>query len=158
MWTHEPSGELCKCRADGLALSLPPGLLVDLKKTRHQTLRQFFRDATEYGYHAQLAMYQDAVHAATGERVPAKLLVAQSLAPWDRFVVNMPDEVLQVGRSVYEDCIAQVQRARESGVWPGLAPDGPVDFELPAYAMPTDDDPTGLGLDWGTDEGSDSDE
>ena len=133
-WTHH-SGEKCKSRLDGTT----PTHLVDLKTTRAVSLRLFFTDATRFGYHCQLAMYQDAWIAATGEVLPVALIVAQSVPPWDSWVVTMPESVLQTGREVYEQCLTTLQQCRAAGRWPGLA-DGPVDFVLPGWADPSSED------------------
>ena len=134
-WEHH-TGELCKCRLDGPA----EAFTLDLKTTRRDNLRQLFADFARFGYHCQGALYQDGREALTGERLPYVQLAVQKVAPWDVAVCPVPADVLEVGRAINEERVAQLRRCREERQWLGMAGGEEQPVELPAWADPLAED------------------
>ena len=114
-WTHR-SGERMKSRID----MLTPTHIVDMKSTRDISRWRFGADAKKFGYHVQAAVYQDAVEAAFGRRLPYLIMAPQNCEPFDVAVFSLPDEAIQRGRDSYEEGIATLQRCRAGRRWPGM--------------------------------------
>lgn len=133
-WTHKRTGFQCKARIDWLCSAL-----VDLKTTADPSPRLFSGTAARFGIHAQLAFYSAAL-AAVGLSAPAKLIVAQSVEPYDVCVYSVSDEVLIHGEQRYETALDQLAECRRTGRWPGLAPDEEIPLHLPSWAMPDYED------------------
>lgn len=128
-WMHRLGIE-CKARVDYLG----PSWMADLKTVRNAHPDDFARQAFDLEYHVQGAFYQDAVEALTGKRVPYYIVAVEKEAPYDVAVYELPDDILDIGRSVYEDRIVKVLHCRKSGEWPGVT-NGVTVLEFPDYAF-----------------------
>jgi hypothetical protein len=134
-WTHKRTGLRCKSRADLISC----GALSDVKSTRDPCARKFSADAARLGYAMQLALYRDGVLETTGELLPVKIIAAQSVAPYDVCVFDLPAETLAIGSEQLERALDLVAECTASGKWPGLAPDEEISLHLPAWATPEAD-------------------
>jgi len=141
-WTDPGTGLLCKGRIDHAGSHL-----VDLKTAARIDQRTFAAAAARLGYHSQLAYYADGL-AANGIKVDAEpiLIVVQSSMPHDVIVYRIPPHVIEAGRAEYQRLLALLKHCRETNTWPGAAPDGPIEFELPAWATTGDGDDLNLTM------------
>ena len=128
-------GVECKGRVDALHADR----LVDLKTTRG--LGRFVRDSASYLYHAQLAWYLDGAVAADALRPEAEVYIVavETSEPYDCACYRVPGWVLEVGRGIYQRCLADLRVCEHTGIWPGRHP-GVVDLDLPRWADPGADD------------------
>jgi len=128
-WTDADTGLVCKGRVDQVGARL-----VELKTAARMDLRTFQAQAARLGYHAQLAFYLDGLGAAyiAPPDDPA-IIAVQSTMPHDVVVYLMPPDVIEAGREEYKRLLARLKECQTRKVWPGVAPDGPVRFALPAW-------------------------
>lgn len=140
-WEDAETGTKCKARLD-----IAGARLVDLKSAGQIGKRRFASQAASLGYHGQFAYYEDGLRAngiePTGDPV---MIVVQSEPPHDVITYRMPPHVIDAGRAEYRALLELLAECEESGVWPGVAPDELVDFELPAWAE-MDDEPLNLTM------------
>lgn len=118
LWTDAATGVECKARLDWIASI---GAVVDLKSTRDASPEAFARQAWNLHYHAQAAMYSDAIHAITGERLPSVIVAVESEQPHNVVVYDVPQEGIDAGRKAYRGWLAQLAECREKNEWPGYA-------------------------------------
>lgn len=130
LWTDSATGVACKGRLDWIAGS---GALLDLKNTKDASPDGFGRAAYAYRYHAQAALYSDAVHAATDERLPYVLIAVESVAPYVVQPYVVTREQIDAGRRIYRTWLARLLECRESNRWPGYV-DGRAELALPRWA------------------------
>lgn len=131
-WTDEKTGIECRGRVDHVN-----GTLSDLKTAQTVEPRMFASAAARYGYHAQLAWYQNGLHACgigTGDW-PA-LITVESDEPHDVVVYRLREPEFVAGERVYRECLDILAECRATGQWPGLAGGMERTFELPAWASP----------------------
>jgi hypothetical protein len=133
VWEHEGTGLLCKSRFDKLATAV-----VDLKTCRDPGAG-FPKQAANLGYDLQGGFYTDAAQAAGLGDLPFVIIAAQNAPPWDVVVWRLPPHWLREGRYKYEPLLQRVKDCRESGNWPGFAPDTELELELPEWAMSAGD-------------------
>lgn len=133
----------CKGRLDYLR----PDCIVDLKSARDGSIEGFGRACWNLRYHTQLAFYQDGLAAATGRRLPVKIVVVENTAPWAVTVFDVPEYILEIGREEYTALLARLDYCRERDEWPGYA-DEEIELQLPRWAIGRDDgdDVSELGL------------
>lgn len=125
-------GVPCKSRLDFLSTS--PAAVVDLKFTRNADPRGgYAREFVNFGTALPLAFYADAVKHALGESLPV-IVIACEHETLDVVVYEVPEDILDLGRSQYRRHLQTLLRCRETGVWPGYA-DKKVTLQLPPYAF-----------------------
>lgn len=134
----------CKGRLDYLR----PDAIVDLKTARDGSIDGFGRACWNLRYHTQLAFYRDGLAAVTGRKLPVKMVVVESKAPYAVTVFDVPEHVLEIGREEYVALLSRLDWCRSRNEWPGYA-DGEVELLLPRWAVGGSDaseDLDGLGL------------
>lgn len=134
-WIGE-GGVQCKGRPDWLthdAFARPT--IVGLKTARDIRMRDFGAQATRLGFIAQWAHYHDGF--ATIERVEPRMIeiIVESSPPHDIAIYEIPDDVLDLGRSLVRGWFETLDRCLETGEWPGAMP-GEVLFSPPKWAWP----------------------
>lgn len=134
-WKDEVTGLECKGRIDHVGKHL-----VDLKTAARMNQRVFASAAARLGYHSQLAFYRDGLEA-NGLDVSGDpfLIAVQSEMPHDVITYRLPPPVIEAGRTEYRRLLEKLAECRRTNQWPGAAPDGPVSFELPAWAYLDDE-------------------
>uniref|UniRef100_A0A6M3J3Y5 Putative exodeoxyribonuclease 8 PDDEXK-like domain-containing protein n=1 Tax=viral metagenome TaxID=1070528 RepID=A0A6M3J3Y5_9ZZZZ len=145
---EQPDGRKCKARLDWVGTAADgTAVVVDLKTTRTQSLRQFAASAANYHYHAQLAWYLDGLAAEHG--ATARIITVSTLAPYDVVVYRLPPDVLAHGQDLIAEWLRDLEACEQSDTWPGIAEGVERDLTLPTWAMPGDDadDLAGLNLD-----------
>lgn len=137
-WTDPETGLKCKSRLDYIGKSL-----VDLKTARSVDRRMFANAVVAYEYHAQLAMYRDAVMSTEG-RVPdgVYIVAVESAPPHDVAVFELGDEELERGLNIYMAYLRRVKMCQETDTWPGRYEEAE-GLVLPAWAY--DDEPDDNG-------------
>lgn len=133
----------CKARVDFVA---SVGALVDLKTTRNASREGFGKEAANYKYYVQAAIYRDGFKAATGRELPYKLVAVETSRPHVVQVYNVTDEQLESGREQYRALLDRLALCRSTNTWDGYG-DGELDLALPRWESPVDEeDVTGLDL------------
>lgn len=133
-WEHARTGIPMKARLDWLCSSL-----VDVKTASQIEPRIFSGASARYGYHTQASLYRAALAAVGIVDVPAKLIVIQSVEPFDVAVYSIPDELIVIGEQAYESALDRLAECRKSGVWPGIAADEEIELRLPTWALDDED-------------------
>lgn len=129
-WEDEVTHFDCKGRID-----FAGDHMVDLKTAARIDPRSFAAQAARLGYHAQFAFYLDGLRAnGLASDKPPVLIAVQSSMPHDVIVYLMPPHVIEAGRREYRRLLAKLYDCTEADRWPGVAPNGPVVFELPKWA------------------------
>ena len=139
-WHDEQSFSMLKGRVDWLTVVDGCDVLVGLKTTRDLRPRKFAAQAADLCYHWQWAFYCDGYRAITGRTPLMVEIVVENAAPHAVAVYRIPEHVLERGRQEYRDALEQLARCEASGVWPGPVV-GEVEFDLPGWAYPTDEEP-----------------
>ena len=146
-WTDAGTGLPCKARLD-----VTGERVVDLKSTRHRSIRRMEADAARLLYHGQLAFYHDGAIAcgALPKSAPEPvLLFVQTVEPYDVVPGCLSEWDLNAGRALYQKLLRRLQRCEAADWWPGLAPDL-VELDLPDWAAAGDpEDLEGAGDDVG---------
>ena len=146
-WDDEQTGLRCKARPDYLTtLTLP-----DLKTTRDPSPAAFGRTCVNFGYPLQLAHYLAGVRAVCGTDPAPYFVVVGSTQPHDVIVYRVPDDIIELGEADRVDMMQTMSQMRErfgDKRWPGVAPDGAMDLELPRWAYPDEPVDEMADLDW----------
>jgi hypothetical protein len=125
----------CKGRLDYVSAAI-----VDLKTTKDVRGPEFARQVVGLHYDAQAAWYTDGYEFATGERKPYVIVAVENVAPFDVVVYRVPEIVIDLGREKYMRWLDRLAWSRENNRWPGYANDMELELELPAWALPKDDE------------------
>lgn len=121
IWTDEETGLKCKARVD----FVNPSFVLDLKSTSQQRLEGMGRDFASRLYHGQLAHYQRGAIATrripdTAE--PPRMIVVQTVEPFDVVAGHLPYEALERGISLCRELLRDYANCKLADYWPGLAP------------------------------------
>jgi hypothetical protein len=144
-WVDEETGIKCKARVDFIS----PFYVLDLKSTRHTTIRAINADFARYLYHGQLAFYHDG--AITARRIPREMpegpytIAVQTVEPHDVVPGRLMREDLEKGRALYRSLLRRYAACQAAEYWPGLAADV-IDLDLPAWAPGGDEETS--EVDW----------
>ena len=128
VWEDVEFGILCKARLDAVT---PGSHIADLKTCAE--LAKFPRSIATFGYHRQMAHYQEGWHALTGETLPTWIVPVEKAPPFCCQAAPMGGEAISEGRSERRDLIRQIVECTEAGEWPG--PESPQEWTLPAWAL-----------------------
>ena len=119
-----------KCRADAMHEGI--GAVVDLKTTTDADPAEFGRTAYGFGYHQQVAWYQDVIQAVTGFAPAFYFVLVEKTAPHLVSVVELTPEFVDYGREANARALTIYQQCQESGEWPGYTE--PALVEIPRWA------------------------
>lgn len=104
-------------------------VISDYKTTTSSEPDTFLRNALKLGYHSQHAWYLD-LFASCGHPAQAFAFIAQEKEPpYIVTVIELPEEVVELGRARNRRAIEIFRDCTESGLWPGYVPDD--DFARP---------------------------
>ena len=126
----EIDGAGAKCRADAMHEGIGAG--VDLKTTADADPAEFGRTAYGFGYHQQVAWYQDVIQAVTGFAPAFYFVLVEKAAPYLVSVVELTPEFVDYGREANARALSIYQQCQESGEWPGYT--DPALVEIPRWA------------------------
>ena len=129
----EISGILKRCRID----KIPSGgnTLIDVKTTEDASESGFMRSILKYRYHIQAAWYLDIANQLGLERERFVFIAQEKKEPFHVDVYTLPDELVEIGRITYRNCLNKLERCIEKDSWPGYT-EGVVELPCPAYARP----------------------
>lgn len=120
--------------------------IVDLKTAADGSRDGFARAAWRLGYLGQAAWYVDAVQAVTGRECPFTFIVVEKTAPYVVSVLQVPDDLIDVGRDHYRGLLAHLALCERTNHWPGYV-DGVGVLELPSWVRLEDEDVSADELD-----------
>ncbi len=129
-WRDEPSGLMCKLRADLVKRQS----VWDLKTTRSINEHDFQRTVATYLYHGQAAYY-----LAGTKRREFGFIAVESEEPHDVAVYELDAEALGVGEDIVHDLLGRVAACSKAKRWPGRFP-AMTPLSLPGWAIPEYDD------------------
>lgn len=144
-WIDKSSRMRLKSRLDWVA---PQGTLVDLKTSRDIEPRTFGRTAANFLYHAQMSFYRRALVANGYPPGPVYIIAVESQAPFDCMVYEVDEDVLFAGDELVTKLLHQVKTCRRrygKRTWPGRD-HGIQTLDFPSWALPSDNDLSGLGI------------
>jgi hypothetical protein len=110
--------------------------LVDLKKTAF--FHSFDNEVAKYGYHGQLALYQDGLETLTPGHVEPVIIACQDCAPFDVAVFRL-GEAIEHGRKLYRRLLSEFINCKKTDRWPGICPVGCLPVVLPRWAEERED-------------------
>lgn len=143
-WIDEPTGLLCKARADWICDVPGLAVLLDVKTTSTLDERLFGALAARMGYYAQLAFYWRGLRAV-GLPMPAKLIAVESAPPHDVAVFDVGGDALAAGEEEVSELLLKVAECKATGKWPGrYADERPL--QLPAWFYATAEEDAGGAL------------
>lgn len=100
---------------------LPDGTLIELKTARTAEPAAFQRDAMRRHYHAQLAVYREAL-ASQGVEIRRCVIVAvETVAPYCVSVHELDESVLELGFQSAVSWLERYQVCAAADQWPGYA-------------------------------------
>ena len=124
LWADAVTGVACKCKID--FFNPTERVVGDLKTARSASEDAFGREAAGYFYHAQAAMYHDALDAVYPGGWSWKWIVVEksTAAEGDHplhatGVYDADMESLSIGRYYYRNWLRIYRECQESGHWPG---------------------------------------
>lgn len=111
-------------------------MIVDLKTIDSiKSERNLNNVIWERGYHWQAALYLDLYTAATGEnREQFQFIFIETSRPFEVVWVDMPKDLIDLGRAGYMNAIAKWQKCLATNVWPGTIPAGRITASTPKWA------------------------
>lgn len=136
-WTDEATGVDCKARLDFIA----PLYVVDLKSSRHSSVRMIVRQFADLLYHGQIAMYHDGAIAAgliPSDADGPYAIVVQTVEPYDVVALELSRAALETGRELYRSCLRKYVACQAADWWPGISPDL-ITLDLPPWAAGGDE-------------------
>lgn len=134
-WTDPMTGEKCKCKADVVRKVDGKYAVVDYKTTNDASTERFNSEIFRYGYHVQAAMYTEGLQISLGlDYRPSFYFVAQEKkAPYSLNVIEVTEDVLGYGDSVYHELLQKYHDCKELDVWPGYCSDVANECWLPGW-------------------------
>lgn len=137
IWEDEASGLLCKARLDAVE---PGSHFTDLKSTAR--LSRFSTAIADYGYHRQMAHYQEGWRVLRGELLPAWIVPVESSRPYCVMAAEMDEETLIVGRENRDWLIGSLVDCLARDEWPG--PPSPSKWRIPEWKVELESEPRKL--------------
>ena len=115
----DTAGIACKCRLDAVT-----NLVIDIKTSRYFRSNDCEREAIRYNYHAQLAWYNDGattVGMIDGSVDPYIIFIGidNKTSFIDVIPFKVPQDVLSIGRSLYQRWLSEYIGCKKSNWWPG---------------------------------------
>jgi len=131
----DENGILRKCRPDIITAN---GLIMpDLKTTDDVSEAGFGRTIAQRRYHVQAAWYLDILHMLYGDAAPRYFcfIAVQKYRPYDVAVHWLDDDIIALGRSLYQRDLARLIECRNTNNWPGADGGQVIKAVLPNWAM-----------------------
>jgi len=122
-WTDPDTGVKCKVRADCVTWldgeELP--VIVDYKTTTDARTRKFVRDAAEYGYFLQAAMYTEGVMRCLklDARPRFAFIVQEKKPPHSINIITVPEDAMLYGLDTFRELLGVYHECVEMDNWPG---------------------------------------
>lgn len=134
-WADTLTGEACKCRTDAETDIGDMHLIVDLKSCQDASTDAFMRDALNYGYDVQAAMYTDGYKAVTGREATFVFIAVEKNPPYAVNILQADTLFMQHGQDRYRHLLGLYHECRQRNQWPGYTGfDGDIaSIGLPAW-------------------------
>lgn len=96
-------------------------IVVDLKTTSDASELGFQKNAAQYDYHIQAALYADIMEQYKGDKMPwSFIFIAQEkTSPYAFGIYEASNQFISQGRYEYEQLIMLYQRCKDKDKWPG---------------------------------------
>jgi hypothetical protein len=131
IFVEDVQGTLRKTRLDALTRG---NVIPDLKTTESAAIESFERNVSRYRYHVQAAYYLDNCRLAGIEKDVFFFIVVEKVPPYLVRCLQMNNDVIEYGRSLYQRDIQIYRNCLESGRWPGWG-DGYDEVALPPWEL-----------------------
>jgi exodeoxyribonuclease VIII len=152
VWTDPATGIRCKARPDLVRMKrerdgrLGAILLADMKTTTTVDARKFGRTAADLLYHGKMAFACRGLETIFGlPPMKVAIIAVEQKRPHDIGVFPLDPDVLYAGDQLVTKLLHQLQTCRKRRSWPGRYSE-PVSLDFPQYALPSDNDLSGLGI------------
>lgn len=130
VWEDDATGLLCKARIDKEAAS--SGRFIDLKTCAD--LEAFERSIARYGYHRQMAHYQDGWSTLNGGELLEPWIVAvEKSRPYCVKSAPIHEEALERGLERRDAALQKIAECKRTGSWPG--PPSPAAWHVPEWEI-----------------------
>lgn len=129
------AGRACSSRPDAYRVGGP---LTDLKTTADASPAGFQRMIQRFGYHAQAAMYRDALASVGVDTVGSFIIAVETKPPYPVTVFELTAAMLDHGRRTYRGWFETLRNCEESGEWPEYA-QTVVQCDVPEWFEDADD-------------------
>lgn len=122
-WTDPDTGVKCKVKADCITWlegeEIP--VIVDYKTTTDARTRKFIRDAAEYGYYLQAAMYTEGVMRCLKltERPMFVFVCQEKKAPYSLNLITVTEDAILYGMDTFRELLGIYKTCSETNTWPG---------------------------------------
>ena len=121
-WKHE-TGSMLRCRPDYYAPDSPIGpICIDLKTSADADPRKFDKSASDFGYFAQQAWYEDGIEALTGTRPTFVFIVVEKGDVPAVSIPELDEDDVELARHRNYLAIDLWNKCRAEDTWPGYAP------------------------------------
>lgn len=124
MYGKDPvTGLKVKIRPDCMLLEEQVGanIIMSVKTTSATSIEGFMRDAAKYRYDMAEGMYLKVASEITGRKFTGTLmLVAQTVIPYQCFILWLDAEDLACGKYKYAQAMDIVRQCKEADSWPGF--------------------------------------
>jgi len=131
IFVEDDHGTLRKTRLDAL---IKGNVIPDIKTTESAALESFERNVSRYRYHVQAAYYMDNCRLAGIEKDVFFFIVLEKVPPYLVRCLQLNNDVIGYGRSLYQRDIQIYRNCLESGSWPGWG-DGYDEVALPPWEL-----------------------
>ena len=115
----EATGVTRRGRFDWLGSSI----LTDYKTAASSEPAVFVKAAVNFGYHMQAAWYTDLARDLGHPADAFAFIVQEKEAPYLVTVIELPPELVAIGRARNQRALERFRDCTESGIWPGYVPD-----------------------------------
>lgn len=132
---HEPTGVTRRGRFDWLGSTI----LTDYKTAASSEPEAFVKAAINFGYHMQHAWYLDLARDLGHDGKAFAFIVQEKEAPYLVTVIELPPELIAIGRARNNHALERFRDCTDSGLWPGYVPDDQfAQPEAPRWALRED--------------------
>lgn len=144
-WTDPDTGVKCKVKLDCLTYLDDMPVVVDYKTCKSARTEAFQRDAVNYGYYLQAAMYTEGLMRCgkLTER-PMFVFVVQEKTPgYSMNIITVSEDAMNYGIDIFRTLIGIYADCEKTGNWWGYNGKGgqPNELLLPAWLKKTDSQP-----------------
>ena len=119
-FTDDATGIECKVRPDCFKVVNGRGYIIDLKSCRSAAPDDFRRDAINFGYDLQAAMYVEGVQKEHGIPCDFLFVAVEKDPPYLINVMQCDDLLLTRGKDLFREYLGLYKRCSETGNWFGL--------------------------------------
>lgn len=126
--TWEENGLPRKCRTDAIG----GAWFADLKTIRQLTKRSIISAMTDHDYSMQMYANWFGWRENNQPR-DGKLIFVETNPPYDVAVVPVSEEMLMVGKTMWQTRLERIEKAKAADAYPGIAWDDELNIDLPEW-------------------------